>query len=383
MKAGVLYPRSKAHPALLPDFVDGLKAALEHLCIGADIEILSESISYGGIEKEVVEKAEKLLLLDGADVLVAFIDLRILELLKPIFYSSGKLVLVVNPGANYPENWIPQPNILNLTLQHSFFNWLSGKLAADADRKQAAMATTFYDCGYLHTAAMVKSFEKQGGAISYNYVYNQRYDDSFEISPLTDFLLSDKTTNTLLCIFDSLPASLFYNRLNAFSGAGNLHLFVSPMMLEEQALEQVGSGCSFSIDGFLPWHASLDLEANREFMNSFLQQKKRAATVFALLGWETGLVLSQVFQHRQGQFADGAELVQKLAGIKINSPRGELRLDKGTHYFTAPFCKYGFAPQTGKASIEWMEMPEKEWIEFTGLTNEGHSSGWTNTYLCY
>jgi branched-chain amino acid transport system substrate-binding protein len=383
MKAGLLYPRSKAHPALLPDFVDGLKAALEHLHIGGDIEILSESISYGGIEKEVVEKAEKLLLLDGADVLVAFIDLRILELLTPIFYSSGKLVLVVNPGANYPENWIPQPNILYLTLQHGFLSWLSGTLAAKANHKHAAMATTFYDCGYMHAAAMVKGFEKAGGAISYNYVYNKRYDDSFEINPLTDFLLSDKTTDALLCIFDSLPASLFYSRLNAFSGAGNLHLFVSPMMLQDQALEQVSAGCKFSIQGFLPWHASLELEANREFMNSFLQQKKRVATEFAMLGWETGLVLYQVLQHSQNQYADGAELAQKLVGIKINSPRGELNLDPETNYFIAPFCKYAASPGKLASSVEWIANPEKDWAEFAKMTTEGPSSGWTNTYLCY
>ena len=65
----------------------------------------------------------------------------------------------------------------------------------------------------------------QGGNITYNYVNNQRYDDAFEIKPLTDYLSADKGTNSLLCVFDSLPASLFYSPLNTFDGAGRLTSF--------------------------------------------------------------------------------------------------------------------------------------------------------------
>ena len=200
MKIGVLYPRSKAHPGIMVDFVEGIKTALQHQQLDQKVRLISESIGFGGNEKEVYEKVEKLLVLEGADVLVAFVDLRILEIIKPLLYASGKLVLAVNPGANYPENWVPQSNIVNLTLQHGFLCGLTGKLAAQMNKTNAVTATTFYDCGYLHIAAMVKNFVKAGGNIIYNYVNNQPYDDAFDIIPLTDYLSSDKTTQFTLCI---------------------------------------------------------------------------------------------------------------------------------------------------------------------------------------
>jgi branched-chain amino acid transport system substrate-binding protein len=383
MITGILYPRSNAHPGMMPDFMDGIKASLKQQQLNDSIQLISESIGFGGNEKEVYEKAEKLLVLEGVDILIAFVDLRVLEILKPLAYASGKLVMVVNPGANYPQNWVPQPNILNLGLQHSFLCWLSGKLAAGENINSAVTATTFYDCGYLHTASVVKKFVHQGGRILYNYVNNQRYDDSFEIKPLTDYLSAGNGTNNLLCVFDSLPASLFYSQLNSFDEAGRLHLFVSPMMLEEKALEKIADGFKFSIDGYMPWHSSLENNANHIFLDSYGQQTKRDATVFSLLGWETGLILQQVFLHSDGNYTDGAEIAGRFAKAKINSPRGEMKLDPETNYFITPVFKCSINQNAGKATVDYIETPEKEWAEFIAQPLEGVSSGWTNTYLCY
>ncbi|MEO7263797.1 MAG: hypothetical protein ABIW38_02740, partial [Ferruginibacter sp.] len=235
MKIGILYPRSNAHPEMMTDFMHGIKMGVKLTDNENRIMLLSESIGFGGNEKEVYEKAEKLLLLEEVDVLVAYIDLRILEIIKPLIYRSGKLLLVVNPGANYPQNWVSQPNIIYLSLQHGFLCWLTGKQAATLKETRAISATTFYDCGYLHLASVVKGFVEPGGNIMFNYINNQRYDNTFEIAQLTDYLSADKETNILLCVFDSLPASLFYEKLSNYDEASRLHLFVSPMMLEKNA----------------------------------------------------------------------------------------------------------------------------------------------------
>ena len=383
MKIGILYPRSNAHPGMMMDFMDGIKTALKQQQLNDHILPVSESTGLGGNEKEVYEKAEKLLVLEGVDLLVAYIDLRVLETLKPLLYASGKLVLAVNPGANYPQNWVPQPNIVNLTLQHSFLCWLTGKLAAPLNTTNAATATTFYDCGYLHTAAMVKNFIKGGSKITFNYVNNQRYDDAFDITQLTGYLSSDKETTSLLCVFDSLPSSLFYSLLNKYNEADNLHLFVSPMMLEQKALEKMPDGFKFSIDGYLPWHAELENNANRVFLDNYRQQTKRDGNIFSLLGWETGLILQEIFLHSNGNYTDGTELAGRLASGKINSPRGEMKLDPETNYFIAPVCKCSIKQNSGTPMVEQMAVPEKEWTSFVEDPTEGVSSGWTNTYLCY
>ena len=383
MRVGILYPRSIAHPGLMIDFMDGLKSSVSQKQLIDHILLISEGISFGGNDKEVYEKAEKLLVLENVDMLVAYIDQRILEILKPLLDASGKLILVVNPGANYPQNWQPQPNIVNLTLQHAFLCRLAGKLASSLNNTNATMATTFYDCGYLHTSAIVNAFVRSGGQITYNYVNNLRYDETFNIEQLTTYLSSDKETSSLLCVFDSLPASLFYALLNTYQGADTISLFVSPMMLEQKAFEKMGEGFKFSIDGYLPWHASLENNANRMFLDIYSQQTKRAASVFSILGWETGLILQEIFLHGNHNYVDGAAIARKLAEVEIDSPRGGIKLDIETNYFVAPVCKCSIKQNSATPLIEWMEIPEKEWTTFVNIPNEVVSSGWMNTYLCY
>ena len=154
-------------------------------------------------------------------------------------------------------------------------------------------------------------------------------------------------------------------------------------MLEQKALENRADGFKFPIEGYLPWHAELENNANKEFMDSYLQQTKRAATVFSLLGWETGLIIQQVFLPSLEHDSDGAEIAGKLAGGKINSPRGEMKLDPETNYFIAPVYKCSVPQHSGKRSIDCIENPENEWKAFEEIPSEGVSSGWTNTYLCY
>lgn len=379
MKIGILHPRSVAHPSLGLDFADGLKAFLQQQRLQEEISLTLESIGFGGSEKEVYEKAEKLLVVENVDVLVAFIDLKVKPILEPLLYASGKLLLVVNPGANYPQNWVPQPNMVHLTLQHAFLCWLSG---GAAECSGAGVATTFYDGGYLHTAAMVKGFEHKGGSIRFNYVNQQPYNQTFEIKQLADFLRTGQVAD-LICIMDTLPASLFYKLLNEEEVAEGLRLFVSPMMLRQKAWEVLSQGYRFSIQGYLPWYHSLPNRANEEFTAAFRQHTNRQATDFALLGWETGLVLQQVFNQGKDRYTDGAAMAQILGNLSMDSPRGPLHLDKATHYFVAPVYKATLPAASTELQNEAMPDPRNEWTKFTQEKTEGVVSGWTNTYLCY
>ena len=250
MTVGILLPLSNAHPGISKDFMDGLNAFLAQKQLTGTVTIKKENVGFGGTEKEVYAKAEKLLISDDVDILIAYIDEKVTGMLYSLVQSTGKLVIIVNPGANHPLNWIAQPTVIHLTLQHAFLCWLTGALAAASANKEAAYASSFYDCGYLHSADMVKNFMAPGGTIQHNYINNQVYDDNFEINQLTDFLTFNPGCENILCVYDEKPASLFYERLNNHKAEVPLHLYVSPMMMTEKALEKSGERFNFSIDGF-------------------------------------------------------------------------------------------------------------------------------------
>ena len=379
MNVGILYPRSKAHPGITQDFMDGIKAYTGRQQI--DITFISESIGYGGTEKEVYEKAEKLLVIEEVDVLVAFIGEKVLEILHPLLQSSGKLLLVVHPGANYPSSWIPKSNIIQLTLQDAFLCWLSGQDAGKEKAGDAIMASTFYDCGYLHLATMVSGFNATGGNIVFNYVNNQLYNDAFHIDELENFVQGNPGLQKMLAVFDELPASLFYNKLNKIDRAEELSLCVSPMMLQPAAVN-AGSGYRFSVSGYTTWLAGVEAGSTNDFCDAFRLKTKREPGLFALLGWETGMILKQVFDTASSGFGDGAGIAAELQKMKFNGPRGEMQLDPHTNYFTAPFVRCHL-PNSREMTTHQQAFPADAWETYIQLPTEGSGSGWTNTYLCY
>ena len=379
MNIGILYPRSGAHPELMVDYMDGIKTALKQHGLDKKVQLFSESIGFGGSEKEVYEKAEKLILLEKVDILVAYVDLRVAPFLTPLLTREDKLLVIVNPGANHPEGWVLQEGAIYLTLQHAFHSWLSGSLAEKMENKNGIYATTFYDCGYIHGASMLRAFTEAGGTIMFNYINNQPY-DKFDIDQLAAFLGTTNDTTNLFCVMDALPASLFYKLLNELPNADKLNLFVSPMMLEEAALKDAGDGFKFLIDGYLPWIFSQENDANKAFAAFYNEQVKHDPSIFSLLGWETGLVLKEIIQTGT---TGRKKIIDDLATIKIGSPRGTLKFDASTNQFIAPVHKCSLKNGSSKLKTVWLEDIDAAWKTFTELPNEGTSSGWSNTYLCY
>jgi branched-chain amino acid transport system substrate-binding protein len=379
MKIGILFPLSNTYPGMGLDFMDGLNTFLKYKQHTGNVTFLKEGIGFGAIEKDVCMKAEKLLISDDVDILIAYLDEKVLPILYPLVQATGKLMLVVNPGANYPVNWISQPNVIRLNLQHAFLCWLTGALAARSGNGNAALATTYYDCGYLHSAVIVKNFLDSGGNIKYNYINSQAYNESFDIKQLTDFLSGNPDCENLLCVFDELPASLFYRLLDKFESNSPLHLFTSPMMLQQKPAGDHKAGFSFSIDGYLPWQPGLENEANQ----LFLKTCTRPSTIFSLLGWETAMLLDEIIQQQKGDFANGDKIVSNLKTRSINSPRGELKLDPETQYYIAPAIRYSLKAGSLIPETSVVADLENEWRLFTSEPTTGAVTGWMNTYLCY
>lgn len=383
MNIGILLPRSNAYPMIGADFMEGIKTAIRQAGLSGEISFFAESIGFGGIEKEVYAKTEKLLLIDDVDVLIGFIDEKILELVKPLVSASGKLMIVVNPGANYPANWVPQPNIINLGLQHAFLCTLTGAAAADGSNVQAGVASTFYDCGYMHLAAMVNEFMVSKGVVKFNYINKQLDKEVFQISELAGFLSAGTDTSKLLCIFNSIYAAHFYKALNEVEKAGNLHLYVSPMMLEEKALENQGPGFHFSLEGFMPWHHSIPNNENRLFVDLFRQELKKEPGIFSLLGWEAGILIKEIYDPGNKDYRNGEAIVEMLKTKPMKGPRGNLELDTETQYFLSPAIRCRKAAGPVQIDMEYNLLFKNEWEDFYEKKLEGSVSGWTNTYLCY
>jgi hypothetical protein len=128
----------------------------------------------------------------------------------------------------------------------------------------------------------------------------------------------------------------------------------------------------------LSWHSGLAHDANQ----LFIDHCKEKASIFSLLGWETGLIIAAL-KPDQKQDWDGEAVIASLLKEKIEGPRGTMTLDPDTQIYIAPLYHYHKPEGTGNSIIEPAKDLEKGWKTFTAKSTEGHVTGWTNTYLCY
>lgn len=381
IKAGVLYPRSGIYPLLGADFLTGIKTSLAYHQCADQIQLVTIPVDFGSNEKEVYQKTEQLLIQQETDIIIAFLDLRAIDIVQPLFTATGKLFLVVNPGANYPDNWVPAPGTVFLTLLDSFLSHLTGILAAADGNTRSVLAASFYDGGYAHTATMVNGFTAYGGRIEFNYISPHKLPD-FTLAPLEDFLKAQKEIRSLLCLFSGTESNMFYEELNKIPGADQLQLYVSPMMLEEQNVASLETQLNFSVQGYIPWHSHLQKDDNVAFRKTVSEKSGREANLFSLLGWEAGLILRLAVTNNISD-GNGEKIAGLLHKTPLNSPRGLLQTDVSTNYMIAPVYRAGLNNDHSLLIREILDKPEEAWAAYVKAEKGTPHSGWLNTYLCY
>jgi branched-chain amino acid transport system substrate-binding protein len=388
LRTGILMPRSTLYPSLGLDILNGIKAYLKKQNLSDEVKLITDNIGFGVNEQEVYSKTEKMLLQEDVDIVVLCADTKITEMLQPLFTASNKILLAVNFGANFPDNWQPAPTTITHSLNFCLHARLTGKLAANENNKQAANVVSYFDGGYRQCYSMLQSHQENGGVPVFNHITAHKSAE-FTLAPLADFLEQNTDVNTLLCLFAGDMAEMFYREVSSLQKKFNLNLYVSPMMLDESLKNTLGNEFSIeNVKGYIPWHASLNNTANDIFKET-IAAAGHSANYFSLIGWETAMLLNEILRQNNAVNTNATRVVKSLTETSFDSPRGWLKIDAATQYSYGP-SYLATCPKdpAGKNNFEISIDKEAENIEteWAAFTNEklppGESSSWRNTYLC-
>lgn len=376
LRIGILMPRSSLFPSLGLDMLNGLKQCLKQQGIFDETKLLTDNIGFGIEEPEIYTKAEKMLLQEDADIVIVCADVRIGEMLQPLFTASNKILMMVHFGANLPDSWQPAPTTITHSLNFCLHSGLTGKLAAGETNKQTVNMISYYDGGYHQCYSMLTNHQANGGVPRFNHITHLKLSE-FNIQPVIPFLEENTDVQTLLCLFSGDQAERFYQEISPVQEQFNLRLYVTPMMLEDSLKTSLGEGFSIQqVKGYIPWHPSLDNEHNQAF-------KKNKANYFSVLGWDAALIITELFPALNNGEQNVHALIQSLAAKTFNSPRGWLKIDAATQYTYGPSylasCRDNFDISIGPE----VNNIDDEWTAFKKTAMPaGESSGWRNTYLC-
>lgn len=383
IRTGILMPRSTLYPALGLDILNGIKQYLKQAGIFDEIKLLTDNIGFGTDEAEIYAKAEKMLLQEDVYLVILCADSRIAEMLQPLFTATNKLLLVVNFGANFPESWQPAPTTIIHSLNFCLHTYLTGTLAAKEINKQAANVISYYDGGYRQCYTMLQAHQANAGVPKFNHITHLKLQE-FTLQPLQDFLEANTDVQTLLCLFAAEQAEKFYNEITLLQKKFNLTLYVSPMMLDVGLKASVAEAFSIqNVKGYAPWHPALKNKHNDLFTQVLNASGNTAVNYFSLLGWETGLILEQIYR----QFAAGknnvVEVVKQLTQIVFNSPRGWVKIDPLSHNTYGPAWLLSVNDNMEVRVEAELENIETAWADLKAVEMPpGESSSWRNTYLC-
>ncbi len=378
MKVGLLLPRSTYYVSIAFDIINGLRTRLE--TSGCEnIQIFTENIGFGAEKQTVYRAAEQLILQHDVDVIIGYISHNMSQLLRPLFLSLNRILIVLDSGANLPHEWPKCDNIIYHSLNNSLGAYLLGSLIKKDGSGDVAVSTCYYDGGYLHTLALGQGLAKAGLKINSNIAtgYLREKFSMLEMKPFID----SKRGGAIVGIFSGDFLQWYFQEMKTHFPNRSENVYLTPFALEEKMLAQAIHP-SGTVKGIATWSEQLDNAENIEFISE-MQNKGKETNLFSLLGWEVGQILAYLEERQLTK--NGGEAIENLLNYQFLSPRGLVAFNIDTNTSFTPMHVAEIV-ENGKGGCK-LKMIEEIHVEFafsdlTKIDLQNAVSGWNNSYVC-
>ncbi|MEJ0103777.1 MAG: hypothetical protein WDO19_15000 [Bacteroidota bacterium] len=163
------------------------------------------------------EKAEKLILQEQADAVLAYCSISNAEKLYPLADATQRLFLFADAGMQLSES-APAAYAYHISLQGIHACRLAGFLAGEKSRK-VLMAVSYYDGGYKGPWECFRGLLEAGGSVCGNYIsdYKEKGIQYYCIYAFTSGLRGGSSNG----LFQQLPGGPFYESSEGRTARGS------------------------------------------------------------------------------------------------------------------------------------------------------------------
>ena len=378
LKAGVLLPGSNIYPAMSENFLAGLKLSLSQAQQKIpDIQIDLEPMEIGFGPSSIVKKSRVLIEQENVDILTGIISESASRDMHDLLDETDKFLIANHSGANTLKSQDHSPNIVYNSLNLWQTNYALGKWAAHNVGKKAVVASSFYESGYDALYAFISGFESQGGIILDTQITNLPYEMVNRSSVIDE--IKKYQADLVFASFSGSEAEEFVSEYIKSGLNRSIPLMGSAFLVEEN-IKINSNAVKAGILTSSSWTSDLQNEVHRKFQSDFNQLTGRSTDAFAVLGFETGSIITQAVANSNGNLNNPVRLRNVLYNNKISGPRGMLKLNKQTHAYESPLYLRELRKNNGKAENIFIADldPVKEDI----MQAEDLKTGWLNPYLC-
>lgn len=379
MKIGILVSGSALFPTCGMQFCDGAELAFKQHSSHA-ITVVREDAASGTNTDAVVNKANKLLLTDGVDIVIAYVSPAIYPNLAAVFTEHKKLLVLVDMGGYISFERKTSPYVF----YHSLNEWASARIAgrylAQKGYKEVLNAVSLMEAGYHISPSFLNGFEQEGGKTGEFHVAKLNPENSYfeQVKGAID----NGGYDLVYCGFSGADAAIFMEHVgDALSGSGIA--ITGPALLTIPAVAaKYGSQMQKTITASA-YYPDLDTEENKAFIADFKKVSDHDIDHFALLGYECGLILSQCIAFNEyGKFMVTDCIRQMEQGV-FETPRGKVWYHPEKHYsLSATYI--AAMKQAGDTYINTIvsTVEAEDMEDWRADVHNQPPGGWLNPYPC-
>jgi branched-chain amino acid transport system substrate-binding protein len=323
IKLGLMLPYTGTYAQLGVAIENGLRVALSE----SGGRLGGREVEFSRVDDEsdpakATDNANRLITRDKVDVLIGSVHSGVAMGMLKVARESGTLMLIPNAGADAATGPLCARNVFRT----SFTNWQPvhplGKVMAERGHRTAVFITWKYAAGEESLASFREGYTQAGGKVM---------KELFVPFPNVEFqaLLTEIAAlkpDAVACFFAGGGAVKFVKDYAAAGLKDKIPLYGSGF-LTEGVLAAQGPAAEGLITT-LHYADSLDNPRNRAFRAAYTRSYKADADVYAVQGYDTGLLLLQALTQVKGDIGNRAAIIGAMENATIDSPRGRWTMSK-------------------------------------------------------
>ena len=324
MKIGLMLPYTGAFAAPGVAIENGFRLALQEAggkFAGREVEFVK--IDDESEPSKATDNVNRLVSRDKVDFVLGTVHSGVAAGMIRVTKESGVLHIIPNAGFGPATGALCAPNIFRT----SFSNWQSGYAMGVVMAKRSAvknMATIAwrYAAGEEFVKGFKDAYLKGGGKIAKELWLPF---PNVEFQALLTEIASIKP-DAVFAFFAGGGAAKFVKDYHQAGLTKSVPL-VGPGFLTEGVLDAVG-GAAEGVETALHYGDGLETPKNKTFRLAYAKTFKLQPDVYAVAGYDSGLLLDAGMKAVKGDFGRKADMIKAMEKAKIDSPRGPMTLSK-------------------------------------------------------
>jgi branched-chain amino acid transport system substrate-binding protein len=323
LRVGLMLPYTGAFAQLGMAIENGFRLAIDEQggkLGGREIEFFK--VDDESEPSKGIENASKLVQRDKVDVLIGTVHSGVQMGIHKVARDTGVLNLIPNAGVHVATRAQCAPNVFRTSFSNSQPTRALGKVMVDKGHKKAVWITWKYAAGDEAFEGFKEGYTAAGGTIIKDLGLPF---PNVEFQALLTEIAALKP-DAVACFFAGGGAPKFMRDYAAAGLKGRIPLYGSGF-LTEGVLEAAGPAAD-GVMTTLHYGDGIETPRNKAFRLAYAKTFKLQPDVYAVQGYDTGLLLMHGANAVKGDLNNKAALYKAMETVTVDSPRGKWTMSK-------------------------------------------------------